>query len=462
MATRSKPRRGCDTPPQIIVADFLKLPANFDDHSVDACVLFADLVGSTQFKMGKSAIEGIARTVRHNDTIDRQIRANRGLVVKHTGDGVMGIFREQDCECQALKAGLEIITELEGINTKSKFAQDDPARIETRIGVHIGKVWMFRFPESNANDPQGTTVDIAARLAGLAQSQQLICTEGVYVAADGKNKFPNSSQMKLRFVKGVLGQLEVRMVRPVGLSVGEVGVAPHDPPVTPEVVGLLKSASSLREEKKYSNALDSYEEALRKTKRGNFEANYRIAEMIIEGKLEGKLSADPLKTAFDHLCAAKQLRDRHCRIWLLFSWIRFRWFEQDRDEQNLKRALDHAEKALAYASDDSDVDGITLAKRQISHLLVVRARQQSDDKKKVADLTRANQLCSEMKAAFDGELNRHKVDYLVTHAQVILALNNPINKRMLEDVDRMLKEAEQAAPKNPEVYLVRAEWAKQS
>jgi len=461
MAKQHKAQQGCGSPPQIIVADFLSLPADFDNESVDACVLFADLVGSTQFKMGRSAIEGMARTVRHNETADRQIRANDGLVVKHTGDGVMGMFLQQDRQRRALKAGLEVISALEEFNKKSSFAQDDPARIETRIGVHMGEVWMFRFPESNADDPQGTTVDIASRLAGLAQSQQLICTDAVYAAANGKKCFPNASEKKLRFVKGVRGQLEVRMVRPKGLPVGPVAVAPHDRPVPQTVRPILDRATSLREKKKYVDAMEAYEEVLKLTHGGNFEANYRIAELIIDGKVNGNSSSALLQSAFDRLCAAKQIRDRHCRLWLLFSWIRFRWFEEGMKELDLTRAHEHGEKALAYATDDADIDGIILAKRQLAHLLWVRSRQQCDEKKKLGDLTRANQLCSEIRAAFDGELNRHKSDYLVTHAKVMLALN-PTDKKMLDDVKKMLDEAEHVtSDPNPAVFYAKAELAEQ-
>ncbi|MHC4795866.1 MAG: adenylate/guanylate cyclase domain-containing protein [Planctomycetota bacterium] len=199
---------------QIEVEKFIKQPAKVAKQGEHVSILFADLVGSTEYKRHHDILEGLSKVVQHNKIASKVISDGYGKVIKYLGDGVMGLFYGQDCERHAIQAGLNIIERMAKENADRNFVFPDD--LNTKIGVHSGTVWMFKFEESNVEDPQGTTVDIAFRLCAMAGPQQLICTDETYIKADGDKNFPNVSEVFERFIKGISDPIKVRMVLPEG------------------------------------------------------------------------------------------------------------------------------------------------------------------------------------------------------------------------------------------------------
>ena len=127
--------------------------------SAECAVLFADLVGSTQLyeRVGdKIAFELIDRCIRD---MRIAVETKGGRVVKHTGDGLMAVFRDAD---SAADATLVIHQTVKDIPSSPE------QRLAVRIGFHFGPV------VASGTDVFGETVNFAARLAELASPGKAI------------------------------------------------------------------------------------------------------------------------------------------------------------------------------------------------------------------------------------------------------------------------------------------------
>src|SRR5215212_6801424 len=96
-------------------------PAKYHDSCVNACILFADLVGSTAYKQHHGPIPGMEKILRHNAIVEREIEKFGGKVVKFIGDGVMAWFRDKDASRSALDSGLSIIAAIDDDNIKRRL-----------------------------------------------------------------------------------------------------------------------------------------------------------------------------------------------------------------------------------------------------------------------------------------------------------------------------------------------------
>ena len=125
----------------------------------ECAVLFADLVGSTQLyqRVGDtSAFELVDRCIR---TMRIAVETKNGRVVKHTGDGLMAVFRDADSAADATLAIHQTVKEL---------PSGPDQKLAVRIGFHFGGV------VASGTDVFGETVNFAARLAELASPGKAI------------------------------------------------------------------------------------------------------------------------------------------------------------------------------------------------------------------------------------------------------------------------------------------------
>ena len=123
------------------------------------CVLFADVSGSTKlYEMvgDKAAHEAVDLCVKLFSALTEQ---HGGRVVKTIGDEVMAIFRQPG---EAAKAAVDIQLGM------SDMAPVDKVRLGVRVGLHYGPV------VERDGDVFGDTVNLAARLAGMASKGQII------------------------------------------------------------------------------------------------------------------------------------------------------------------------------------------------------------------------------------------------------------------------------------------------
>lgn len=121
-----------------------------------AAVLAADVAGYSRL-MGsdEEGTLGRLKAIRHA-LVDPTIAVHRGRIVKTTGDGVLVEFASV---VDAARAAAEVQRAM----AKQNASVPQDARIEFRIGIHVGDIII------DDNDIFGDGVNIAARLEGIAQ-----------------------------------------------------------------------------------------------------------------------------------------------------------------------------------------------------------------------------------------------------------------------------------------------------
>ncbi|MCE1187172.1 adenylate/guanylate cyclase domain-containing protein [Zoogloea sp.] len=159
-----------------------------------ACaVMFADLVGSTRLyqQVGDaSAFEMVDRCIQ---AMRQVIETKRGRVIKHTGDGLMAIFRDADVAADACLAIHQAIKEL-------------PTPAESDLGVKLG--FHFGPVVVSGADIFGDTVNFAARLAELATPGKAI-TSAETAARMGTEWHSVLHTLPPRVIRGLSRPVEV-------------------------------------------------------------------------------------------------------------------------------------------------------------------------------------------------------------------------------------------------------------
>ena len=206
------------------------------------------------------------RKVQHNEVARISIGKFGGRVVKYMGDGVMGVFEGDACESSALQASLDIICQM-GVANQKQGWNDFPSSMSTKIGIHSGPVWMFKY-DNSPEDPQGTTVDIASRLASMSGPNRVLCTKDVYETACKTHDFPSPSLEFKAFLKGIQERFEIRAIVPHGYSCDFYDV--ENPPRLMEEK--IKEAYRLAGEKRIEEALQAFKQISNEWP-GNFFAN---------------------------------------------------------------------------------------------------------------------------------------------------------------------------------------------
>ncbi len=133
-----------------------------------AAILAADVVGFSRLT-GADEDRTLARLrALRSDLIDPTIAVHNGRVFKRTGDGALVEFRSV---VDAVRCAIEVQNAM--VERNAGVAQD--RRIEFRIGIHVGEV-----VEESDGDMMGDSVNIAARLEGIATPGAICLSEQAY------------------------------------------------------------------------------------------------------------------------------------------------------------------------------------------------------------------------------------------------------------------------------------------
>ena len=133
-----------------------------------AAILAADVVGFSRLT-GADEDRTLARLrALRSDLIDPTIAVHNGRVFKRTGDGALVEFRSV---VDAVRCAIEVQNAM--VERNAGVAPD--RRIEFRIGIHVGDV-----VEESDGDMMGDSVNIAARLEGIAKPGAICLSEQAY------------------------------------------------------------------------------------------------------------------------------------------------------------------------------------------------------------------------------------------------------------------------------------------
>src|SRR5947207_2972429 len=131
--------------------------------------LFTDLKGSTELydRVGDLVAFDLVRA--HFRVVNEIVAAEAGAVVKTIGDAVMATFPTPD---RAVSAALRMREAMRGLNDER--SRED---LLLKIGIHEGPCLAVVL--NDRQDYFGTTVNIAARVQGLADSRTILATRSV-------------------------------------------------------------------------------------------------------------------------------------------------------------------------------------------------------------------------------------------------------------------------------------------
>jgi class 3 adenylate cyclase len=135
----------------------------------DITMIFTDLKGSTALYERIGDLKAFSLVQQHFDRLLRVTVANRGAVIKTIGDAVMAAFEKSS---DAVRAAIAMREEIERFN-ELRQRQD----IVLKIGIHRGPSIAVTLNERL--DYFGRTVNIAARVQGNANGNEICVTEGV-------------------------------------------------------------------------------------------------------------------------------------------------------------------------------------------------------------------------------------------------------------------------------------------
>ena len=132
-----------------------------------AAILAADVVGYS--RLTGTDEEGTIRRVQavRREIIDPAIAAHRGRIIKTTGDGIL-------IEFASVVNAVRCAVELQRETTSRNDDQPQDKQIAYRVGIHVGDVVI------DGDDLLGDTVNVAARLEGIAEAGGICVSEDVY------------------------------------------------------------------------------------------------------------------------------------------------------------------------------------------------------------------------------------------------------------------------------------------
>ena len=145
-----------------------------DDLSLkinDITLLFTDLKGSTELYDRTGDVFAYKLVQKHFKILQKVVHSNHGGIVKTMGDAIMASF---NAPYDGIKAAFDMIDEMEGFN---RTADNDKNAIGLKVGLHRGNVIAVK--ANQALDFFGQTVNIAARVQGLAGSGEVWITDDI-------------------------------------------------------------------------------------------------------------------------------------------------------------------------------------------------------------------------------------------------------------------------------------------
>jgi class 3 adenylate cyclase len=135
-------------------------------------ILFTDVVNSTTLTQSLGDEAALAVLGVHDTIVRDALSVLGGREVKHTGDGIMASFVSA---AGAVRCAIQIQREL------AKHEKANPERaLKVRVGAAAGE------PVEQHNDLFGSTVQLASRLCGHAQPEQILVSNVIAELCLGK------------------------------------------------------------------------------------------------------------------------------------------------------------------------------------------------------------------------------------------------------------------------------------
>ena len=149
-----------------------------------ATVLFSDIRGFTALSE-KLSVEDLCEilNVQYFSPLDAIICGHNGTLDKHVGDSIMGVFGAPvTFEDDAIRAVVCAVGMMDEIGKVNSGLSEPGRKISIGIGISTGEVMAGIFGSSRKKEytVMGPTVNVAARLEGLAREGQILACGNTY------------------------------------------------------------------------------------------------------------------------------------------------------------------------------------------------------------------------------------------------------------------------------------------
>ena len=158
-------------------------PAQSSAERRQLTVMFIDLVGSTTLSQQLDPEEYHARVIAYQAVCQQAIQRYEGHIAQYLGDGVLVYFgypaaHEEDAT-RAVRSGLEVVTAVR------QMAYTPP--LQVRIGIHTGPVVVGEIGAGERMErlALGETPNIAARVQGIANPDEVVISAATYRLVEG-------------------------------------------------------------------------------------------------------------------------------------------------------------------------------------------------------------------------------------------------------------------------------------
>ena len=417
---------------QALFANIQALWESIKDAEQQASILFVDLVGSTAFKSLSGPILGLQKTYLHNSVVTKLV-ANSGEVVKYIGDEAMVLVKGTGHASIACNLAKAIQVEFTNLNQKNQGNPMFP--VESKIGIHSGPVQFWKYSGHEQLDPQGTSVDLAARIVSLAKRQQILCSE--QTSLESSLPATDLGPVYERYVKGIKAPVKVREILWDG-KLREISQNPLPASEDLEVRRLVREGREHIQASDFDGAVVDFSAAL-KLAPADFNANFGLGEVLTRG-------LERVNDGREYLNRAKTINPSSPGLLLLEGFLAWQEFSKTADPQRLEAAISLTQECLDLAETAMDRHSVRLAKGNLAYYLALR--------QKPNDLDRALQLCASATMIYDRIQTRERAGLMDTNAVVFL------KRGQREDVAsarKLLEEAMKLDPKNPHLYEHMAE-----
>ena len=177
----------------------------------EATIIFIDLAESTAFKDKYGMVNGVRKVIAFNQTItdiikkhgDRYVNEGRIQeceICKYIGDEVMVYIMGENSARIAVDISIAIQTTLKHKNESINY---EFGKFKAKIGIDIGKVLFARYYNNSPLDPQGLTVDRAARIISLAKPYQILISKGIRSQLDINYRLGQEKSIKLKGISNI-------------------------------------------------------------------------------------------------------------------------------------------------------------------------------------------------------------------------------------------------------------------